>query len=345
MADHQVYMQRCFDLALLAKNKVKSNPNVGAVIVYKDNIIGEGYHKEYGQAHAEVNALASVNPSDRHLLKDATLYVSLEPCCIDSKTPPCTNAIIKSGIKKVVVSTSDPHQPMRGKGLKILEDEGIKVIHGILQKKGDQLIKPFAANLSKRPYIIIKFAQSKDGYFGKRGQRVQLSNKYSQVLVHKWRSEIDGILIGYHTAMIDNPMLTTRVHPGTNPIRIVIDLKLELPRNLLVWTNENPTYFVTNTNYNQQLPPNKFLIYQESEELNLGHLMSQLFDIGINRLLVEGGAKTINHFINHKLWDEARIITNNTPLGKGIRAPRISGYPYQEEQVIYDKISYIYNHN
>jgi len=317
-------MRRCFDLALLGSKNVKSNPNVGAVLVHNDRIIGEGYYQYYGGQHAERNALRSVKSEDKHLIKSSTLYVSLEPCCIHGKTPPCTDLINEKGIKNLVISVEDPNPKIKGEGLEKLNAAGVTITKGILQAEGLGIIKPFIANLAQRPYIILKFAQSSDAYFGKRGKSVWLSNQWSKVQVHKWRSEVDGILIGYNTAVTDNPELTTRAYPGDNPNRIVIDKNLSSNHNLKLWSDKIATTFVTD-NSEKIAYPKDTLIMNNWEEFNLKELLSSLYKKGVFRLLIEGGADTIKRFADQDLWDEARILKTDKVLKSGIRAPIIKG--------------------
>jgi len=343
MDNQELYMQRCFDLARLAGKAVKSNPQVGAVIVHNDTIIGEGYHKKFGGPHAEINALNSVGEADKKLLNESTLLISLEPCCIDRKTPPCTNAIVESGIKKVIFSVKDPNPEVAGKSIKILEDHGITVSHGLLEKEGMKLIKPFKANLEDRPYVILKWAQSSDAYIGKRGKTISISNDYSKIMSHRWRSEVDAILIGYQTALVDDPQLNTRLWDGEDPLRVVLDPKGELPDNLHIYSDERPTLFINDKSNGKELLANKEIVAISSENDDfIEQLLLTLYRKGINKLIVEGGTKTLYKFIDKNLWNEARIITNNQPLKSGIKAPYITGIPYGSYQIIDDEITYVY---
>jgi len=342
MTQDELYMQRCIDLAKLSGKAVRSNPNVGAILVYKGTIIGEGYHRAYGSHHAEIEAIQNVNENDRKHISDSTLYVSLEPCCIERKTPACTEAIIKSKIKKVVISATDPNPDVSGKSIKLLKEKGVTVITDVLTKQGNDLIRPFRAALNKRPYVIIKFAQSSDAYFGKRGQQVWISNEYSKKLSHKWRTEADGILVGYQTALIDDPQLTARSWEGDNPTRIVMDRDLSLPKNLKLFQDGNKTIVITQKN---DVPVNDHIYYLTPDSYDLNSILSELYKKGIHRLIIEGGKATINQYINENLWDEARIITSSNALGSGIRSPFIVGHRYDTEQVINDRIDYVYNRN
>jgi len=342
MAYHDIYMQRCFNLARLAQYKTKSNPIVGALLVNENRIIGEGFHQEFGGYHAEVNAINSVQLKDKNLIPKASLYVSLEPCCIEGKTPACTQLILESGIKKVIISSLDPNPAMNGKSLQILKREGVDVVSGVLKEDGNDIIKGFKAHLEKRPYIILKYAQSCDGYFGKRGRQVWISNKYSQLKVHQWRSECDAILIGYETAFIDNPELSTRLVPGNNALRVILDRDLTLPRNLKVWKDDLPTLFVTNKITNEELPFNKDTLNLEFNDDFHNKLMNELFRKDVFSLIIEGGARTIKRFVEKELWDEARVITSDKTLVSGIRSPFLTGRKFFTETIISDSIDYLF---
>ena len=318
---NEAYITRCLELGRLGGNQVLKNPNVGAVIVYNNQIIGEGYHEAYGEPHAEVNAFESVSSEDRHLIKDSTIYVSLEPCCIHGKTPPCTDRIIKEGIKKVVIATTDPNSKIDGKSIPLLEQEGIKVISAVKSEEGRVLIAPFSKNLIGRPYIILKWAQSSEGYITSKGTQSKLSNPFSDTLTHIWRSEVDGILVGHNTVRIDNPRLDVRHVSGANPHPVVLSNDTESLRESYIFNQEKEPYVYSNDHPNEML--------------------SDLFSKGIYRLLVEGGAKTHKYFIEHNLWDEARIIRTKVQLDKGIRSPRIQGKRYKSLKVASDTIDYL----
>ncbi len=222
MNQEEIYVQRCFDMAVLGVDKVSPNPMVGAILVHKNRIIGEGYHEKFGQAHAEVNALRNVEPSDKKYISSSTLYVSLEPCCIHGNTPPCTDLIIKNGIPEVVISCLDQTPKVAGEGVGKLKRSGINVFEGLLKQKGERLSNIRNTFVTEeRPYIILKYAQSLDGFIGKPDRQVWLTNSVSKRLVHKWRQEADAIIVGTNTALIDNPKLTTRYFSGSCPLRIV----------------------------------------------------------------------------------------------------------------------------
>jgi len=335
------YIHRCFQLAKLAGKEVKSNPNVGAVIVHKDRIIGEGYHQKFGEAHAEINALNSVLTSDQHLIKNSTIYVSLEPCCMHRKTPPCSDAIIKSGIKKVVFSSKDPNPDVDGKSISILERNGIEVVAGVEQKQGDDLIKPFVAQLKKRPYIILKWAQSSDGYIGKRGKQVWLSNEYSKQLSHQWRTEIDGILIGHNTALADNPQLNVRLVKGYDPQRIVLTNDIAKLNKTKLYKDSSSTIFISDTIPENLNSINEFLKFSLNKD-NIGELLTKLWEKGIHRLMIEGGSKTLNKFIVSELWDESRILRTEKVLNSGIRAPSLTGRKFDQRILLDNEVEFLY---
>ena len=236
-------MNRCLQLAELAAGNVSPNPMVGAVLVYEDKIIGEGYHEKYGEAHAEVNYINSVKENQEHFIDKSTLYVSLEPCAHYGKTPPCADLIIKNNIKKVIIGCKDIYKEVAGRGIKKLQDAGVETVTGVLEKACFELNKRFFTFHERyRPYIILKWAQSVNGKTGaKNSDRLLISNDYTNRLVHKWRSEEASILIGTNTALKDNPSLTTRLWQGKNPVRIIIDRELQLPSKLNVFNNESKT--------------------------------------------------------------------------------------------------------
>lgn len=317
------------------------NPMVGAVLVHADRIIGEGYHQEYGQTHAEVNCIASVKQEDVDLIREATLYVSLEPCAHFGKTPPCADLIIRQGIPKVVVGCRDPFYQVDGKGIEKLKAAGIEVEVGVLESDCQELNKRFFTyHTQRRPYIILKWAQSGDGKIAAHNRRTYISNDATNRLVHRWRSEEASILVGTNTALFDDPALTTRLHEGKTPLRLVIDKNLRLPVSLQLFNGEHKT-IVFNT-------------MQDKDYFNLTHyrleatmplvpqIIKALAGMNVQSLLVEGGAQTLQAFIDSGLWDEARIITNESMyIGKGIEAPQLrSNRPFKKEIIFTDTIRY-----
>ncbi|MBK8955413.1 MAG: bifunctional diaminohydroxyphosphoribosylaminopyrimidine deaminase/5-amino-6-(5-phosphoribosylamino)uracil reductase RibD [Saprospiraceae bacterium] len=318
----ELYMQHCFFLAKKGLGKVSPNPLVGAVLVCDHRIIGEGYHRAYGSPHAEVNAIESVAPENRHLIANSTLFVSLEPCNHHGKTPPCTLRIVQEGIRDLYYSTTDPNPKMSGQSLSWLKENGVRIHGPIMQDSGIELIKSFHINQTEqRPYVILKFAQSSDWYMAI-GGRTKISNPYTDMLVHKWRHETDGILIGRNTLHIDNPELTTRLWPGKNPVRFLLgNIAVEEKKNYKFFAEHSPAYMLNEI--------------CEEPSPQLPQILNELWRKGIGILLVEGGARTIQNFINTGLWDEARVITNQSlKIGGGLSAPSVRGQ--LEKEIILD---------
>ncbi len=339
------YILRCIELAKKGGKAVKTNPLVGAVIVYKDNIIGEGYHEKFGSPHAEINAFNSVKIADRQYLSSATLYVSLEPCCTYGKTPPCTQKIIDSGIKKIVVGCLDPNPDVNGKGVEILNSFGISVEMSVLNIEAENLIRKFKANLQRKPYIVLKWAQSFDGYLGHRSKQYWLTNQASKNLVHKWRTEVDAILIGKNTALIDDPQLTTRLYDGENPTRIVLDKHLELPANLKILSDGYKT-IILNEVKNEIIGP---LQYIKLDDFSAQNIANTLFSNGIYSLILEGGKKVLSHFIDTGIWNEARVfktterLTNEYQPNDLITAPQCAGKLKEKRNLDGDELVVMYN--
>jgi len=335
------YMSRCIELAKLAAGQVAPNPMVGAVLVYEDKIIGEGYHKKYGEPHAEVNCINSVLAENKDLIEKSTIYVSLEPCSHYGKTPPCVDLIIKNKIKKIVIGCKDIYKEVAGKGIEKLKNSGAEVIVDILENECKDLNKRFFTFHQKnRPYIILKWAQSANGKIGSlSGERILISNDYSNRLVHKWRSDEAAILVGTNTALKDNPSLTTRLWEGNNPIRIVIDKENNLPSTLEVFNHEANT-IIFNL-YKDSIENNLQFIKLEASGL-LEQILHSLFELNIQSVLIEGGSKTLQSFIDAGLWDEARIITNEEMMiENGIAAPELYGAVLEnQERYFSDLISY-----
>jgi diaminohydroxyphosphoribosylaminopyrimidine deaminase/5-amino-6-(5-phosphoribosylamino)uracil reductase len=329
MVEHEKYMQRCIDLAGLGLGNVSPNPMVGAVVVLDDKIIGEGYHHKYGEAHAEVNAINQVISkfSDHpELLKKSTIYVSLEPCAHYGKTPPCTDLIIRHHVPKVVVGCRDPFEQVNGKGIDKLKDAGIEVITGILEKECQWLNRRFFTRVQKqRPYIILKWAQTQDGFFAPDDNRqLWITSMESRKLVHQWRSEEDAVLIGKNTAAIDNPQLNVRFGQGKSPKRVIIDRKLELDPNLNIFDQSVET-LIFNEIKTDIAGKNKYIGLEDFERYVPQYILFQLYLQDIQSVIIEGGAYTLNTFIEAGLWDEARIFTGKTHLKKGIKAPILTG--------------------
>lgn len=331
---HQRYMQRCFDLARLGAGSVSPNPMVGAVLVYQDKIIGEGYHHQYGTAHAEVDAIRSVKATNRPFISQSTLYVSLEPCCIFGKTPPCTNLIIQEKIPKVVISCLDLTPEVAGHGVEILRSAGVEVITGILAQAGKILSSIRNTFVTKnRPYIVLKYAQSEDGWMGKINEQVWITHPDTKRLVHRWRQEIDAILIGTNTAAVDNPQLNNRLYFGKSPLRVVLDRQLRLDSSLHIFNQDIKTWIVTEKDHRPISSEQVQYIYLRFDNQLIPNLLHRLAEQNISSLLVEGGQKTLNSFLDAQLWDEARVLVGNKALTAGIKAP-IMKVPYRTKQNI-----------
>ena len=315
---------------------------VGAVLVFENKIIGEGYHKKYGEAHAEVNCIASVKEVDKHLIEKSTLYVSLEPCSHFGKTPPCTDLIIKNKIPKVVIGCVDGYKEVDGKGILRLHDAGVEVITSVLEKECIDINKRFFTfHQQQRPYIILKWAESANGKIGSAHQitspesspkqRTFISNEFTNRLVHKWRSEEAAILIGTNTALLDDPSLTTRLWTGNNPVRLVIDMHLRLPSHSKIFNKEVRTIVF---NKQKHADEENLTFYRIEEQNILAGILKALYNLQIQSVLVEGGGALLQSFIHEGLWDEAKIITNNTlTIENGIAAPILNNAVLQKEAV------------
>jgi len=314
-------MQRCIQLAENAFGETYPNPMVGSVIVFNDEIIGEGYHKRAGGPHAEINAINSVkNPE---LLHESTIYVSLEPCSHYGKTPPCAEKLVSAGFKKVVIGTLDPHEKVNGQGRKIIEDAGIEVVSGILGKECQELNKRFFTfHQKKRPYIMLKWAQSGDGFLDKDFKATQIGNPLTKQLVHTLRSREHAILVGTNTALTDNPSLTTREIVGRNPIRILIDFDLKVPGSCKIFNNDSQTIVFNGIKDADE--GNLRFIKIPKDEMP-GQMLEKLYEMQIQSVIIEGGRFTLQQFIDANLWDEAIIIKNeNLKLENGTKAPTIA---------------------
>ena len=348
MSEKKLYMQRCIELARNGMGAVSPNPMVGAVIVCDGKIIGEGYHERYGNQHAEVNAIHSVlsNYSDgEERLKCSALYVNLEPCAHYGKTPPCTDLIINHGIPRVVIGCRDPFDKVNGKGIEKLEANAIQVVSGVLEKECLDLNKRFFTRvLKQRPYIILKWAQTDDQFFAPaNGSQKWISSQEAKRLVHKWRSEEDAVLVGKATALADNPQLNTREwEGGRNPVRIVIDRKLELPHNLHLFDQRQKT-LVFNELKTETAGNIKYLQPDDFDNYLPQMIAYQLYMMDIQSVIVEGGARTLDLFINNNMWDEARIFTSKARWDDGIKAPELK-YPAADTLAIgTDKLTIHYN--
>lgn len=293
------------------------NPMVGAVLVYDQRIIAEGRHEYFGGPHAEVNCLGSLTPEWQSRLADTTLYVSLEPCAHTGKTPPCTDLILRSGIPRVVVGCRDPFSQVNGKGIEKLRAAGVEVIEGVLEQACKELNKRFFTfHTLHRPYIVLKWAQTANKRIAADGsERLLISNSFSNRLVHRWRSEEAAILVGTNTALADDPALTVRHWTGPSPVRLVVDMGLRLPASLRVFDGEART-IIFNTIKHEQT--NALLFYQVTTDTSLVHQLSNaLYHLDIQSVLVEGGGRLLQSFIDEGAWDEARVITNSALVIEG----------------------------
>lgn len=344
MTKDEKYIARCIQLAKNACCNAAPNPMVGAVIVHNGIIIGEGYHIRCGEPHAEVNAIRSVK--NESLLKEATIYVSLEPCSHYGKTPPCADLIIEKGIPEVVIGCMDPFSMVAGRGIEKLRKAGIKVTVGVLEKECQELIRRFITfNTQKRPYITLKWAESADGFIDKNregGNPVLLSTPLTSMVVHKRRAEHDAIFVGRRTALLDNPSLTTRNWFGKDPIRLVIDKDLTLPKDLCLFDGKIRTIIFTQKAPAENHPSVEYIRLDFTQNI-LPQIMEVLYNLKVQSLLVEGGSILLQSFIDEDLWDEAYIETSPIYLNEGIRAPKIdekhkhSTYNYFGRDVLHFK--------
>lgn len=335
-------MHRCFQLAKLGAGSVAPNPMVGAVLVYNGQIIGEGYHQQYGHAHAEVNCINSVSESNQHLVERSTLYVSLEPCAHYGKTPPCANLIIHKKIPQVIIACRDSFQQVDGKGIQRLKSAGVVVITPFLEKEALELNKRFITfHTQRRPYIILKWAQTTNGIIAANDDsRLLISNEITNRLVHQWRSCEASILVGTNTALLDDPSLTNRHWNGKNPVRLVIDKDLKLPPSLHLFDGTVKT-IVFNTL--QQVDKGRLIYYKISNEKSVvAQIIEALYQLNIQSVLVEGGARLLQSFIDENYWDEARVITNTQlEISEGLRAPiLLKGVIINTEKTLTDTIHY-----
>jgi len=332
---HEKYMKRCIQLAQNGLGTTYPNPLVGSVIVYNGQIIGEGWHKKSGEAHAEVNAINSVK--DKSLLKKATIYVSLEPCSHFGKTPPCCDLIIEYGIPNVVVGTIDPNEKVAGDGIKRLVENGQHVTVGILENECRELNRRFfTVHEKQRPYIILKWAESRDGFISPSAKKEQkpvwITNEFSRQLVHKWRSEEHAILVGTQTVIDDNPSLTVRDWTGNNPIRIVLDQNNRISKESHIFDNQSKTlvYTAAEIEYNQDIAIS---------------IAAKLYEDKIQSVIIEGGRQTLQTFIDANLWDEARVFKGAIFLGNGTHAPLLNSKWETKKTILNDELLIFRNHD
>ena len=329
----EIYMARALQLAAVTHYSVAPNPMVGAVIVCDDQIIGEGYHACCGGPHAEINAIASV--ADPSLLKQSTMYVTLEPCSHYGKTPPCAKAIVEHQIARVVVGCMDPFPQVSGRGIRMMQAGGVAVTVGVLEQECLALNRRFISfQTKKRPYIILKWAQSADGFLDRKRTSVAepvavISTPVIQTMVHKIRSEVQAILVGTQTALLDNPSLNVRYWSGTSPLRIVLDRTLRIPEHYHLLDDSLPTWVVTEQTH--QSTAQTTYVHLDFEKEGIPALLNRMYENNIQSLLVEGGAQTLRSFIDSSLWDEAYIETGAQSFGEGVAAPVLSNACLQRE--------------
>ncbi len=340
-------MHRCLQLARLGAGRVSLNPMVGAILVHKNIIIGEGYHREYGQAHAEVNCIESVAAENKQLIKSSNLYISLEPCVHFGKTPPCADLIIRHKIPAVIIACRDSYKEVDGKGIEKLKAAGVNVTAGILESEALELNKRFFTfHQQQRPYIILKWAQSSNGKIAGSGDnRIFISNEFTNRLIHQWRSEEAAIMVGTNTALKDNPALTVRLVKGNNPVRIVIDLDLKLPASLQLF---NGTVKTIVFNQYKQEEGEALIFYQiNKKEKIIPQILYALYNSKIQSVIIEGGATLLQSFINENCWDEARVITNmELKIPNGLNSPVLKNNKLVGEEILLtDKIEYFNNNN
>ena len=338
--DDLKFMNRALELAANGKGSVSPNPMVGCVIVYDNKIIGEGWHKEFGGPHAEVMAVESV--ADKTLIGESVIYVTLEPCSYHGKTPACTDLLMTYLPRRVVVACLDPNPQVSGKGVEILRSAGIDVDFGVLESEAKALNKQFFVSMNtQRPYIILKWAQTADGFIARLNYDSKwISSPLSRQLVHKWRSEEDGILVGYNTVKYDNPELSVRDWEGRNPVRIVIDPHGKLEGQAKVFDSSVKTYWF---NGREDLSSPNLVVKRFPKEHTLLDGLEFLYKENIGSVIVEGGAAILQQFIKDGLWDEARIFTSQARFAEGIRAPGLELLPDSEQFIEEDRLSIIFN--
>lgn len=325
MNRHEDFIRRCFQLAQRARGLAAPNPMVGAVLVHNGRILAEGYHAAYGQRHAEAVCLDAVREDERHLVPESTLYVSLEPCAHWGKQPPCADRLVAERVGAVCVSNADPFAAVDGRGFRKLQDAGIPVTTGVLEAEGRWVNRRFFTFHEKqRPYIVLKWAETADGFLAPTTrERTAISSPLAQRLVHRWRTEEAAILVGTATARHDDPQLTARLWEGPQPLRLVLDRRLELPRSLRLFDGAAETWQVNELEENAAAPVRRVRVPGGAEALPA--LLRRLYDAGKQSLLVEGGAAVLQAFLQAGLWDEARVFSAPQALGQGVVAPQLLG--------------------
>lgn len=342
MNPDEIYMRRCIELAQLGAGHVAPNPMVGAVIVHQDRIIGEGFYQRYGEAHAEVNAVNSVK--NKNLLPESTIYVNLEPCAHFGKTPPCADLILEKKIKRVVVGCRDPFEQVDGKGILKLQQHGVEVLAGVLENECRKLnTRFFTFHEKKRPYVILKWAQTQDGYIDRprTGDDTGInwvSSPETQSLVHHWRSHEQAILVGRKTIENDNPSLTVREVQGKNPLRIIIDSQLQLPAESTIFKDGLKTLVFNRIKHETK----ENITYYKLESIDNQRILEALYQLKIQSVFVEGGSRTLQYFLVNHAWDEARIIVGKNNFNDGVKAPVMQGVPKFHESFSEDQIYYYF---
>ncbi|MFD2556400.1 bifunctional diaminohydroxyphosphoribosylaminopyrimidine deaminase/5-amino-6-(5-phosphoribosylamino)uracil reductase RibD [Sphingobacterium tabacisoli] len=349
MTENQKFMSRCIALAQLGAGTTSPNPMVGAVIVHEGKIIGEGYTSPYGGAHAEVNAVNAVKgcygeEEALQLLKQSTVYVSLEPCAHYGKTPPCADMLVALGVRRVVIGCGDPFAKVNGLGIAKLREAGIEVEIGVLEEECEFINRRFFTKIKEnRPYVILKWAETKDGYFAPEtpGQ-AWISNKASKQLTHKWRSEEDVILVGTATALIDNPMLDNRLWTGKSPKRVLIDKDLVVPTSHQLFLNQKTDLIIFNEKKTEWLGNLKYVALENFDMYLPQNILYQLYLMDVQSIIIEGGRKTLEAFIQAGLWDEARVFVGDAVWGAGIESPHLPVSYQEERQVASDTLRLYY---
>ena len=347
MKIHEKYLKRCIQLAKNGLGTTYPNPLVGSVIVYENQIIGDGWHKKAGESHAEVNAINSVK--DKSLLSKATIYVSLEPCSHFGKTPPCSDLIIEHKIPNVVIGTLDPNEKVAGKGIQKLILAGHNVTIGVLDEECLELNKRFFTfHQKKRPYIILKWAETADGFIAPKNKDEQkpvwITNQYSRQLVHKWRTEEQAILVGTQTVLDDNPSLNVRDWEGNHPVKIILDRQNRLPENLTVFNSTEKTIIFSQSkrSFNNENCQTEVINFEGNL---VQEICNNLFQHNIQSVIIEGGARTLQTFIDENLWDEARVFKGKNAFKEGTKAPKFSGKLVGKQTVLEDELLIFRNHD
>lgn len=339
------YMSRCLELARLGEGHTSPNPMVGCVIVHEGKIIGEGFHQRCGEGHAEVNAIRSVKDASK--LWQSTLYVNLEPCSHYGKTPPCADLIIEKGIARIVIGSVDPNPLVSGEGIEKLRSNGCQVLVGVMEDKCRELNRRFFTFFEKqRPYIILKWAQTKDGFVDAlrlktdHGRPTWITDEIARVAVHKQRSTEGAILVGTTTALVDDPSLTLREWYGKQPLRMVLDLHHRLPKNLKLFNGKAPTFTCTDRVYPDSRATSYLFMTGDDR---VESILCMLYEKKVQSVIVEGGPITLQYFIDAGLWDEAHVYTGFTEFGKGVKVPAFNGKVLFEEEFSNSRLSVFRN--